>query len=133
MQNIIQDILAELKKAETKHPKWPADPMYMDQIINEEKGEVTQAVVNHVMHHGSKIEIVKELKHTIVTSLRMLKVIGEYPVQGKSDNLDTDPFIRRDLKNLFPISMKESEKDEYAESIIEIFKQFANQNYISIS
>lgn len=73
LDEIIADILTELVEAEAKHPVWPADPMYMDQIVNEEKGEVTRAVVQYVLEGGEREPIEMELVQTAATCIRMIK------------------------------------------------------------
>ena len=45
---IIQEILSELRRAESIHPVWPNDPIYAAAIIGEEAGEVIKAVNNSV-------------------------------------------------------------------------------------
>lgn len=66
----------ELERAESKHPNWPTDPVYMDQIVNEEKGEVTRAVVQYCIEGtGSKQAIKDELIQTAAMCVRMLKML----------------------------------------------------------
>ncbi len=76
METIINQILTEVEKAEAKHPNWPADLVYMDQIINEEKGEVTRAVLIHCLEAGPIDEVKKELVQTAAMCVRMLKNIS---------------------------------------------------------
>lgn len=45
---LIQEILFELRRAESIHPVWPNDPIYAAAIIGEEAGEVIKAVNNAV-------------------------------------------------------------------------------------
>lgn len=72
-ETIISAILAEVERAESKHPEWPRDLVYMDQIINEEKGEATRAVLQYVMEGGELGEVKKELIETAAMCVRMLK------------------------------------------------------------
>lgn len=37
-----------MDKAETKHPKWPSDPLHQAMIIIEETGEVAQAILDMI-------------------------------------------------------------------------------------
>jgi len=75
---ILIAVLAEMNRAQQKHPKWPSDIIYMDQIINEEKGEATRAAVQYVMEGGSISELKTELVQTAATILRMLNTINDY-------------------------------------------------------
>ena len=45
---LVQEVLAELRRAERIHPTWPDDPIYAAAIIGEEAGEVIKAVNNAV-------------------------------------------------------------------------------------
>lgn len=74
---IIAEIFCEVERAEKKHPEWPTDLVYMDQIINEEKGEATRAVLQHVMEGGELCEVRKELIETAAMCVRMLKNLPE--------------------------------------------------------
>ena len=46
-EQVIDDIFKELKKAEEKHPGWPADFFEGHAIISEEVGELAQAIIDH--------------------------------------------------------------------------------------
>lgn len=70
---ILAEIMMELERAEKKHPKWPADLIHMDAIINEEKGEVTRAVLQHVYEGGPISDVREELIQTAAMCVRMLK------------------------------------------------------------
>lgn len=45
---LIRDIIDELERAEAKHPGWPTDLCHQAMILNEEVGEVNQAILNYV-------------------------------------------------------------------------------------
>lgn len=73
-------ILKELQRAEGIHPLFPPlrpnDPVYACAIINEEAGELTQAVNNFVMEgKGSMNDIRKEAVQTGAMALRFLMEI----------------------------------------------------------
>lgn len=75
---IIQDILAELCRAEHLHPFWPAqgqrgDHVWAAAIVTEEAGEALQAALNYQAHgKGSTGHIRKELVQTGAMVLRAL-------------------------------------------------------------
>jgi hypothetical protein len=48
LRRVIDQGLAELDKAETKHPGWPNDLLHQVMIVSEEMGEVQQATLNYV-------------------------------------------------------------------------------------
>ena len=78
VQEIIQDILAELCRAEHLHPVWPAqgqrgDHVWAAAIVAEEAGEVLQAALNYQAHgKGSVGHIRRELVQTGAMALRCL-------------------------------------------------------------
>jgi len=70
----IRSILNELSRAEKVYPDWPKDIVYQASIMNEEAGEVVQAVNNLVMHNKGSIEDIREeLIQTGAMVLRCLK------------------------------------------------------------
>ena len=74
---IIGDVLAELLRAETKSPDWPADLIHQVAIMQEESGEAIRAALNHV-YHGEPLDDVRgELIQTAAMCLRCLKNMGE--------------------------------------------------------
>ena len=70
----IRSIISELSRAEKVYPDWPTDMVYQASIMNEEAGEVVQAVNNFVMHNSGSIkDIHDELIQTGAMVLRCLK------------------------------------------------------------
>lgn len=75
---ILMLIHQELERAEAKHPEWPDDLVYMDQIVNEEKGEVTRAVVQYCIDGTGTIQSIRDgLKQTAAVCVRMIKQINQ--------------------------------------------------------
>ena len=67
-------LVNEMSRAEKVYPDWPKDMVYQASIMNEEAGEVVQAVNNFVMHNkGSIKDIHDELIQTGAMVLRCLK------------------------------------------------------------
>ena len=65
-ENIIEKIIAELRRAEKLHPDYPEDMFRQIAIINEESGEATKAVL-HYHYEGAGIqEVGKELIQTMI-------------------------------------------------------------------
>lgn len=77
-QHIVNLIIDELRKAEKKHPGWPVDPIHADAIINEEKGEMTRAVLQFNYEYATVDEITKECLQTAAMCIRFLK--NEYVI-----------------------------------------------------
>jgi len=70
----ITPIINELSRAEKVYPDWPTDLIYQASIMNEEAGEVVQAVNNFMMHNSGSIkDIREELIQTGAMVLRCLK------------------------------------------------------------
>ena len=72
---IVAPILAEVARAEKKHPVWPTDKVYAATIVQEESGELTRACLQYQLEGGLIYEISKEAIHTAATCIRLLKNI----------------------------------------------------------
>ena len=72
---IVIDI--ELKRAEKKHPNFPADMFRQVAIMNEEAGEVTKAVLHYHYENGGLENIKKELIQTAAMCVRMLDALKD--------------------------------------------------------
>lgn len=73
---ICEEIIAEVFRAEAKHPFWPSDIIHQAAIVAEESGELVRASLNH--HYESFTtesyqEIRKEAIQTAATCIRLLK------------------------------------------------------------
>lgn len=75
---IIQDILAELARAEHLHPVWPGrghrgDHVWAAAVTKEEKGELTQAALDWQAHgQGSVAHMKREAIHLGAMAIRFL-------------------------------------------------------------
>jgi hypothetical protein len=98
----------EIRKAEAKHPKWPADRLRQAAIVVEEAGELLQATLNLVEHrekptmwgtasdyvsnhrqgHTLDQKIVHEAAQTAAMAIRFLQNYEyQYPVDIDKDGL----------------------------------------------
>ena len=79
-QDIVKDILAELQRAEEKHPNWPTDPLHAVAVLGEEFGELTQAVLNVVYDpaKGSVNFVREEAIQTAAMAIRFLINMEKY-------------------------------------------------------
>ncbi len=68
-----EQIDAELRRAEKKHPNWPDDMFRQVAIMNEEAGEVTKAVLHYHYEGGTLDHVKEELIQTAAMCMRMLK------------------------------------------------------------
>lgn len=70
----IEMIFDELKVAQEKHPNWPDDLVYGSAILNEEAGELTQAVLDMHFHPSEENmeRVLKEAAQTGAMALRFL-------------------------------------------------------------
>lgn len=78
-QEIIEDILKELDKAEYKFPQWPNDHIHGTAIMAEESGEAVRASVQLVYEKGDIEDLRKELMHTAAMCIRELAHIDYFP------------------------------------------------------
>jgi NTP pyrophosphatase (non-canonical NTP hydrolase) len=72
-QDIIDESLLEVDRAEKKHPDWPRDLVYAGAIVAEESGELIRACVQSKFEQGDREEVRKEAIQTIATCIRLLK------------------------------------------------------------
>ena len=68
---------AELKRAEKKHPDFPADMFRQVAIMQEEAGEVTKAVLHYHYEGGSLQHVKDELIQTAAMCMRMLGALDK--------------------------------------------------------
>ncbi len=71
-------MLAELARAEAKHPHWPADPVHAAAILAEESGELTQAALDFYYGQGSLQRMKEEAIQCGAMALRFLENLGLY-------------------------------------------------------
>lgn len=68
-----QLIAEELRKAESKHPEWPADLVHQAAIMAEESGETVQAALDATYRGDAKEKIIKEAAQTGAMAVRIIK------------------------------------------------------------
>ncbi len=69
---IIEEVLSELKRAKKKFPVFPNDIVHAAAIVGEEAGELLQASLENYYENGSRIKAIKEAYHTTAMGLRFL-------------------------------------------------------------
>lgn len=77
-ERILLLIMAELEKAEEKHPIWPKDMIHAAAIVGEESGELIRAALQFKYENGEAKEAFTEAIQTAVTSIRFLKNYHTY-------------------------------------------------------
>lgn len=70
---ILNDILRELERAEKLHPTWPMATLDQTAIMVEEAGEALRAALNYKYHGGSIDEVRTEIIQTGAMAIRALK------------------------------------------------------------
>lgn len=65
-------IVAELNRAQEKHPDWPKDLIHQSAIIAEESGELTRACLHEQYEKGSFNNCIEEAKQTGAMALRFI-------------------------------------------------------------
>ena len=75
VENIVNDILKELKRAEQKFPDFPEDIIHKVGIMAEESGEATRASLQYVYENGKIDDLKEELIQTAAMCIRCLKTI----------------------------------------------------------
>ena len=65
-------IVAELSKAEEKHPGWPDDQIHAVGILTEEVGEAMQAAIDHTYRNTGTDHLKEELAQCGAMAIRAL-------------------------------------------------------------
>jgi hypothetical protein len=73
MNEIIEQVLYELKRAENKFPFWPDDIIHAAAIVNEESGELIRAALQVTYENGNQQDLKTEAIQTAAMCLRFLK------------------------------------------------------------
>jgi hypothetical protein len=72
MDNIINEILEEVLRAEIKHPYWPKDNIHGAAIICEESGELIRAALQLTYEKGDINALRDEAIQTAATCIRFI-------------------------------------------------------------
>jgi len=78
LQFIIDAIMEEVARAESKHPDWPSDMIHAAAIVGEESGELTRAALQWTYENADIIEAQKEAIQVACTAIRFLKGLAEF-------------------------------------------------------
>lgn len=70
---IIDEIFAEIERAERKFPGWPEDKIHASAIVAEEVGELQQAALQYYYENGLKEKMREEAIQTAAMAIRFLK------------------------------------------------------------
>jgi NTP pyrophosphatase (non-canonical NTP hydrolase) len=87
MHVFFQQVIDTVKKAQAKHPRWPYDPLHAMAILQEEVGELQQAVLER-MYEPLKAEegaVDKETLHVAAMIVRFALSRWRYDWHPKSD------------------------------------------------
>ena len=79
-ETILQQIKNELRRAIAKHPTWPDDPIHAMAVVNEEIGELNQAVLQAVYEGGDLDHVWEEALQSTAMLFRFLDSLdkGQY-------------------------------------------------------
>lgn len=80
LQDLVQEVLAEVSKATSKYPSWPTDPIHALTVLGEEFGELSKSVLQmtYEPEKTSEAELRMEAIQTAAMSLRFLLSFGKY-------------------------------------------------------
>lgn len=80
IERILVDVRAELARATRKFPTWPTDPIHAGNVVSEEAGELSKAILQCVYEpHKSGIQDVRaEAIQTAAMAIRFLVSLDMY-------------------------------------------------------
>lgn len=81
--NIVDDVFEELKRAMTKYPQWPTDPLHALAVLGEEFGELTKDVLQmtYEPHKTNRDNVRMEAIQTAAMALRFAASLDVYEYQ----------------------------------------------------
>lgn len=76
----VRDVLAELARAESLHPAWPTDPLHALDVLGEEFGELTKAMLDLVYSpaKATREDVRSEAIQTAAMALRLVINLDRY-------------------------------------------------------
>ncbi len=80
MNKIFYEIQAEVGRAVDKFPTWPTDPLHAIAVVNEEIGELNQAILQTIYepHKSGTREVYAEAIQSAAMLIRFLTSAHEY-------------------------------------------------------
>lgn len=82
LENVIAEVVAELRRAARVHPRWSTDPIVAAAVVSEEAGELTQAVLHAAYEpsRGGMAEAHIEAVQTAASAIRYLLGEADYQI-----------------------------------------------------
>jgi NTP pyrophosphatase (non-canonical NTP hydrolase) len=83
---IIEEVMAELRRATVKYPTWPSDPLHALAVLGEEFGELTKAMLQmtYEPEKATVEEVREEAIQTAAMAIRLAISLDQYEyVQGE--------------------------------------------------
>ena len=79
-ETTIQEVIEEVRKATSKFPTWPTDPIHAVAVLGEEFGELTKEVVQFTYepHKSSYADIRMEALQTAAMAIRFVMSLDQY-------------------------------------------------------
>lgn len=79
-ESAFADVRAEIRRATTKFPTWPTDPLHALAVLGEEFGELTQAILQmaYEPHKSSPAHVRIEAIQTAAMAVRMVISLDKY-------------------------------------------------------
>ncbi len=77
---IIEEVMAELRRATVKYPTWPTDPLHALAVLGEEFGELTKAMLQltYEPEKATVEEVREEAVQTAAMAIRLAMSLGHY-------------------------------------------------------
>ena len=81
--------VAALERAQTKHPKWPTDPIHAAGIVSEESGELQKAILEATYEGASHDHVREEALDVAGAALRFLLSLDRYNYQPSPQHIQS--------------------------------------------
>lgn len=93
-QGVFDDIFCELRRAETKHPGWPSDPVHAAAVVAEESGELVKAAMEYYFEDKAPSLMYNEAVETAAMAIRFLVAFGRDGYKRIEASHDNDGLLR---------------------------------------
>lgn len=90
---IIEQVLHEVRRATTKYPTWPTDPLHALAVLGEEYGELNKAMLQltYEPYKTSAAEVRDEAIQTAAMALRLAMSLDRYQYQKCPQHVQQQP------------------------------------------
>lgn len=91
---IIEEVMAELRRATAKYPTWPTDPLHALAVLGEEFGELTKAMLQltYEPEKATVEDVREEAIQTAAMAIRLAMSLDQYEYRPSEQHSQTREY-----------------------------------------